>query len=145
MKKLLFILTLFVSVSSFAQTKEETIAWINTYASEYLIIDEGNGVKNYYEIKVDDFGKILTKLERRDKGKKFYEKTKEINAKDITLIKEIKYQSGAGGIKVFTKENKDSQLYFEGTSYDDVLRVYKALVHYASFYGYKEKAARDTF
>lgn len=144
MKKLLFIVSLFIGTAAFGQTEEETIAWINTYASEYLIIDEGNGVKNYYEIKVDDFGKILSKLVRRDNGKKFYEETKEINAKDITLIKEKKYQSGAGGIKVFTKENKDSQLYFEGTSYDDVMRVYKALVHYAGFFGYKN-VEKNTF
>lgn len=36
MKKLLFILTLLFSVSSFAQTKEETIEWLNTNGKDFL-------------------------------------------------------------------------------------------------------------
>lgn len=51
MKKLFITLTLFISATSFAQTKEETIAWINTYANDLL---------SYTTIDVSDKG-ILTK------------------------------------------------------------------------------------
>lgn len=45
MKKLLFILTLFISATSFAQTKEETIDWINTNAeslTQFSVEDKPN-------------------------------------------------------------------------------------------------------
>lgn len=42
MKKLLFILTIFISVSSFAQTKEETIEWIKEKLIKHSVDESKN-------------------------------------------------------------------------------------------------------
>ena len=61
MKKLLFILTLFISASSFAQTKEETIEWLNTYSGDFLQ-SQSDGVKYMFSVGVDISGKISVDL-----------------------------------------------------------------------------------
>jgi hypothetical protein len=58
MKKLLFIFTLFISVSSVAQTKEETIEWINTNGKDltyFSVEDKPNLVS--YEHKIEGIDK----------------------------------------------------------------------------------------
>lgn len=157
MKKLLFILTLFISVSSFAQTKEETIEWINTYSGDFLQFN-ASGVAYYFSVTVDTSGKISVGLTMSKNDGYSSNITYLLDAKDITRINlnDKPYES-LYHLTVATQKDKIKEVgksgnsrqsnYFsiQENSYEDINRVYKALVRYASFFGYKEKVAKDTF
>ena len=159
MKKLLFILTLFISVSSFAQTKEETIEWLNTYSGDFLQ-SQSDGVKYMFSVGVDISGKISVDLNMSKNDGYSSKIIYMFDAKDITRIKLDDKPNESNGLyylMVITQKDAIKEVNKTGNSrqsnyfsiyvnsYEDLNRVYKALARYASFFGYKEKVAKETF
>lgn len=142
MKKLLFILTLFISVSSFAQTKEETIAWINTYASDLLsytiidVSDNGRLTKRFGAVStIVNLSDILIQNnenveEYKDSKGSFFYRFK-INGKKAEIVSD---EGGGGFVSEFLISGKS-----------DLERVVKAINHLAKLYGAKEKPKENTF
>ena len=156
MKKLIFILTLLFSVASFAQTKEETIEWINTYSGDFLHakIFDVYEEKHTFSIRVDDYGKTSVFHKTSFSDGYSSEITYNFETKDIIRIKlnektsEITVSTQKDAIKKVDKKYGISQVsgcLILANSYEDLNRVYKALVHYAGFFGYKENVAKDKF
>ncbi|MCY1551026.1 hypothetical protein D9M68_873250 [compost metagenome] len=94
------------------------------------------------------------------KGGYFDKSTLNFDAKDITRIKlDDKPNESNGLYYLMVITQKDAIKEFDDSgdtqdsdyfsiyvnSYEDLNRVYKALVRYAGFFGYKEKVAKETF
>ena len=84
----------------------------------------------------------------------FRGKIANFETKDIIRIKlnektsEITVSTQKDAIKKVDKKYGISQVsgcLILANSYEDLNRVYKALVHYAGFFGYKENVAKDKF
>lgn len=153
MKKLALLFCLFTVTVAQAQTKEETIEWINLYASDYLRFKD-EPYRYVWNAKVDSTGKITVTTTTEVTGS-IYNSTGTVSATDIVSILISDRPDSSNSLYYMYINIKDSkqsdkaqnfaQIYIR--SFEDLNRVYKALVKYASFFGYKEKAkvARDTF
>lgn len=153
MKKLLFILTLFISASSFAQTKEETIAWIKEKLEKYAKLDGLN--EKITVIKVDECEIVL----RSDYRMAIYgdKKLYTISEMPITSFKEIKEYGAASGFNegelIFTADVVKHSYYDGSSGYKNksffhirnreeniYARMEKAIKHLATFCPKKKEA-----
>ena len=97
MKKLIFILGLFISTVSFGQTKEETIDWLNTYANKFTkpttiqVSEEGILTKQL------GFGKTVINL----------------SGVFISDIKELEYKNGTDFFYRFKINGKNAENFTE--------------------------------
>ena len=143
MKKLLFILTLFVFVSSFAQTKEETIAWINTYGLKMLGYTE-NGINNF---SVTEDGDITIQSGRiTDNNEKILFQNTLFNIKDIILneieivpdgeLYDFFIQTNGNKIKIYNG-NYISKMSIRSKDKNNLERLAKAINHLAKLCGAK--------
>lgn len=156
MKQLIILFYLFAATAAQAQTKQETIEWINLYSGDYLKA-ETSYEKDKFSMKVDTAGRIIVFREMKWKvDNSLYRHNRQFQASDIVSINlqdrptdglyYLFINTKSGAISDSDPNNagrSDIQIYIN--SYEDLNRVYKALVKYASFFGYKEKVARDTF
>lgn len=142
MKKLLFIFTLFISATSFAQTKEETIAWIKEKFekhSKYRINEKITIVK------INECGMII----RSDYTMEIYGENRQsfaISEIPFTAFLEIKAYDGSAAQLHFTAEvvkhsYSDGSSGYNNTSYFEIMnreenlyaRMEKAIKHLATF------------
>ncbi len=147
MKRLFITLTLFISATSFAQTKEETIAWINTYASDLLsytiidVSDNGRLTKRHGAVStIVNLSDILIQNnenveEYKDSKGSFFYRFK-INGKKAEIVSD---EGGGGFVSEFLISGK------LGKNKSDLERVVKAINHLAKLYGAKEKPKGNTF
>ena len=159
MKKLILLLCLFAATITQAQTKEETIDWLNLYSQEFLKCKRP-GAKDQYAVKVDVSGKVEVEYRLTQIGdNRVHRDYFTFQAKDIVYIDMpskpsdnnlfyLTIRTGKHAVKKVFNDNETEQTHYvpmATNSYEDLNRVYKALVRYAGFFGYKEKVSRDTF
>lgn len=155
MEKLLFIVCfIFTLGNTNAQTKEQTIAWINTYASELLpsvnmsvkendelVIARGKTKKDYYGKEIIKIGQILTtdastiSEKKYDDGKTSFWYHIFTNGKQITFV----------GFEGDEHLNNSSETKIYSYSKENLERVVKAINHLAKLCGAKEKPKENTF
>lgn len=151
MKKLLFILTLFISTTSFAQTKEETIAWINTYGLEMLGYSK-NGINNF---SVTEDGDITIQSGQiTNNNEKLLSQNTLFNVKDIILSdNEIVFDGASYNFFIQTNGNKIkiyngnyiSKISIWSKDKNNLERLANAINHLAKLCGAKEKPIENTF
>lgn len=151
MKKLFITLTLFISATSFAQTKEETIDWINTYGLGMLGYPE-NGVNNFTVTGEGDI--TIQSGQMTNNNEKLLSQNTLFNVKDI-MLNEIEIVPDGENYKFFIQTNGNkikiyngnyiSKISIQSKDKNKLERLAKAILHLAKLYGAKEKPKGNTF
>lgn len=119
-----------------AQTKEETIAWINTYANDFMY----KKININFIEKLDENGNITINRETTNLAMGYwiddiyYDFDKDRNAWRFVLRGQEKVPSGGQIERPFFVDNEE-----------DCKCVHKAFMHLAKLLGTKPKPKKDTF
>ena len=169
MKNLLFILTLFIATTSFAQTKEETIEWWDTNGKDFLkTIDCKFSCCRtvFYSTEIKNDTLCVIENVRDSKGKYDYYwcvKWSNILYQDVNSVS-ISQETSCPNIKYFNLkiqelirydiengeksevkilDKKDMRVYYNADNEENAKRDLKAIMHLAKLNGAKEN--KQTF
>lgn len=133
--------------NALAQTKEETVDWLNNYGSNNLSADDGR-IVGY--IKTTDNGDIT--LQYPNQGKFVF------NASYVQIDNsDLNYDNGNYTVAIFFSGQKKGKLIsgtaevdapmalLKGGNLEKTKKVYTAIMHLAKLNGAREKPNADTF